>query len=632
MQLEVVTVNKSAESLFQVPAAVYAITRSDIERSGAENITDLLVRVPGLSVKQVTRQRIAVSIRNDSQLYLSTILVLIDGQPVYAPRFNAPFWEALNVPLDEIERIEIIRGSGGISWGANSSTGVINIITRKAGKTRQGQAEIAAGTQSRGVAKLGVQHGLGNSGLRLFLQYEQDDGFENDNPIPEDSRKQQALLRWDGEFGEWESLISLRALKNCREERGIFTGDVDEGEAEDYNAYAQIRRSFDSNQSAEIRIAWNKQDFSIATLNNPSEESSSESEIFDLTALYELNTSWGITHFTTDYRYYDMQSDDDPSGFVYSDPSQDDAKLYAFSVNHQYPFLEHWRADIGFRIEDYSFLEDDWLFAPGLRLSYNPKEDLFLWGSITKTHQFPNYLQNASVLVLGTVNNPFPAIVMQKGTKALDAEEVLDIQFGLRWLPTPNTWIDVALYWIDQDNQIYIDPNSTVAIPGVPLGEVTTFYNNFIETEIRGAELMWHYKLHEELSTELNVSYLKKDSKAPDRPPLTSPTYAPRYKVNWLVDWNITGRLCFSSVLTWEESYTSENTAGLFADPSTYSRIDDVWRWDFNLTHQATKRMTLYLSAKNIFNNHINWNYLIGSNPAQKVDPSVTLGMKILLF
>ena len=137
MNIQVTSVSKKEQKLSKTGAAIFVITQDDIRRSGATNIPDLLRLAPGVDVARVDANQWAISIRGFNDQYADKVLVLIDGRSVYSPSFSGVFWDMVNVPLEDIERIEIIRGPGGTVWGANAVNGVINIITKSAMPPRE---------------------------------------------------------------------------------------------------------------------------------------------------------------------------------------------------------------------------------------------------------------------------------------------------------------------------------------------------------------------------------------------------------------------------------------------------------------------------------------------------------------
>ena len=172
MNIQVTSVSKKEQKLSKAGAAVYVITQEDIRRSGATNIPDLLRMAPGVHVAQINAHSWAISIRGFTQRFRDKVLVLIDGRSVYTPTTSSVNWDQQDVPLEDIERIEIIRGPGGAVWGANAVNGVINIITKSAKATEGGLMSAGAGSQetAQGLAQYGGK--IGRKGAyRVFGNY-----------------------------------------------------------------------------------------------------------------------------------------------------------------------------------------------------------------------------------------------------------------------------------------------------------------------------------------------------------------------------------------------------------------------------------------------------------------------------
>jgi iron complex outermembrane receptor protein len=128
---------RKEEDLWLTPAAVYVIGREEIERSAASSIPELLRGVPGLQVAQINASYWAVTARGFNSEYASKLLVLIDGRTVYSEIYSGTHWDAIDLPLQEIERIEVIRGAGAAVWGTNAVNGVVNIITTRTREKRE---------------------------------------------------------------------------------------------------------------------------------------------------------------------------------------------------------------------------------------------------------------------------------------------------------------------------------------------------------------------------------------------------------------------------------------------------------------------------------------------------------------
>jgi iron complex outermembrane receptor protein len=172
MNIKVVSASRTSKKLSQTAAAVYVVTRDDIQRSGASSIPELLRRVPGLHVVQITSGAWAVSARGFTQEYSDKLLVMIDGRSIYTNLFSGVEWYQNVLPMDEIERIEVIRGPGGTMWGANAVNGVINIITRNTADTQGGLASLATGNYDNVNSDVRYGGALGQSvHYRAFADY-----------------------------------------------------------------------------------------------------------------------------------------------------------------------------------------------------------------------------------------------------------------------------------------------------------------------------------------------------------------------------------------------------------------------------------------------------------------------------
>jgi iron complex outermembrane receptor protein len=151
MNVEVTSVARTATPLSATPAAVEVITSDDIRRSGATTLAEALRLAPNLQVAQVNAHDWAVTARGFSGASVNTgsladkLLVMIDGRSVYTPLFGGVFWDVQHVPLEDIDRIEVVSGPGGSLWGANAVNGVINIVTKGALQTQGGIVSVAAG-------------------------------------------------------------------------------------------------------------------------------------------------------------------------------------------------------------------------------------------------------------------------------------------------------------------------------------------------------------------------------------------------------------------------------------------------------------------------------------------------------
>ena len=200
MRVEIVSASRRAQSISDVPAAVYVITRDDILRSGARSLPEALRMAPGVDVAQIAPSRWAVGVRGDAGRFSNKLQVLMDGRSIYSPIYSGVFWEAERVPMEDIERIEVIRGPAGAVWGNNAVNGVINIITRTPEHTQGDLVSSTLGTD--GQQQLLLRHGSATgvgSWLRIYGQADHHSTFKDTSgaAMNDGGEAQSAGLRWD---------------------------------------------------------------------------------------------------------------------------------------------------------------------------------------------------------------------------------------------------------------------------------------------------------------------------------------------------------------------------------------------------------------------------------------------------
>ena len=209
LNIQVTSVSKKEQKLSNAAAAVFVITQEDIRRSAAQNVPDLLRMVPGVDVAQIDANVWAVTIRGFNSRYSNKVLVLVDGRSVYTPTFSGVYWDQLEMPLEDIDRIEVIRGPGGTVWGANAVNGVINIITKpaKAAKGGFATASVSSDGESHNVMRYGGAAGsTGN--YRASLSFSRLSGGAFANGVPGDDTWSNARgsFRSDFEFSKQDLL------------------------------------------------------------------------------------------------------------------------------------------------------------------------------------------------------------------------------------------------------------------------------------------------------------------------------------------------------------------------------------------------------------------------------------------
>ncbi|MEP6791823.1 MAG: TonB-dependent receptor plug domain-containing protein, partial [Ramlibacter sp.] len=197
--VEVTSVSKRVQRLADVAGSVYVISQEDIRRSGATSLPEALRLAPNLQVARADANQYAITARGFNSVLANKMLVLVDGRTVYSPLFSGVFWEAQDVMLEDVERIEVLSGSGGTLYGSNAVNGVINIITRSAAETQGVLASAGFGSQDRVLAARYGGTGSTGTHYRLYAKQSGRDNSETANgaAVRDGSSKSLAGFRVD---------------------------------------------------------------------------------------------------------------------------------------------------------------------------------------------------------------------------------------------------------------------------------------------------------------------------------------------------------------------------------------------------------------------------------------------------
>jgi len=176
MNLKVTTVSRKPERLWSAPSGIDVVTDEDIRRAGVLNLPDALRLATGVHVGQPSARSWAISIRGMNVLAANKISVVMDGRSLFTPFFSGVQWDAQDTLLEDIDRIEVVRGPVGALWGAFAVNGFIQILTKPATETQGWLASAGTGTEDPGFFALRYGGKLGrDAALRVYGKYFQQD-------------------------------------------------------------------------------------------------------------------------------------------------------------------------------------------------------------------------------------------------------------------------------------------------------------------------------------------------------------------------------------------------------------------------------------------------------------------------
>jgi iron complex outermembrane recepter protein len=466
MEVEVTSVSKRPQKANEVAAAVFVITQEDIRTSGATNIPQVLRMAPGVEVAQLDANKWAITIRGFNGRYANKLLVLQDGRNLYTPVYGGVFWDLQDTMLQDIERIEVIRGPGGTLWGANAVNGVINIITKNAKDTQGALAFAEAGTELlSGGGRYGARIGE-DLHVRGFAKY-----LEQDNSVLPSG--QQASDAWNqGRMGfraDWDP----KSGDEINVSSEIFTNPNTGTDFIEYSfvpPFESLRNDHGTADGGFILANWKHEisdDSRIAVSSYYDRYSINQRglgntlETYDINMQHEIDVDlWMPNQFTwgAEYRYYssELRGHENFS----ADPRRRDDNLFSGFVQNEIALIEDTlRLTIGSK-----FLQSDtsgFEVQPSARMIWTPDNRHSVWGSVSRGVRTPSYgEQNVDILLStlppGSPNNPGPLPVglFSIGNPSAGSEEVIAYELGWRVQPLDNLSLDFATFYNDYDRLI----------------------------------------------------------------------------------------------------------------------------------------------------------------------------------
>jgi iron complex outermembrane recepter protein len=598
MEIPVTSVSKSEQKLSRVASAVFVITPDAILQSGATNIPDLLRMVPGLDVARINANTWAISARGFNGRFSNELLVLLDGRSVYTQTFGGVFWDVLDLPLNNVERIEVIRGPGGAIWGANAVNGVINIITRKASET-QGALLVAGDgnvDQGFGTAQYGGKAGK-STDYRGYIKY------ANQGQFPTATGGGGAD-GWRMLRGGFRSDSVLSAKDALMLQGGLYS--VREGNSFAYvlfNPAPAVQHSdlLVSLPGGFLQGVWNhtwspRSNSSLlvsydAYKRHDELREGRKTFSFDFqhnfTGWARHNIVWGST-----YRYSAAQSD----GFlgVTLVPPNRSISLFSLFIQDEIAIVpDHFVLTAGAKLErnDYTGFG----IMPDARLTWIPASRQTVWAAISKAERTPNEidvaLRAAATVIPGPAGIPFlPTLV---GNPNARNENVVTWELGYRTIVSQRLSIDATAYYNNYTHRGTSEPLPPILVNAPsPYFVVPVLYASLMHGETHGTEIALNWKVTDRWNLSpgyafeqihMHLAPTSHDTISVSEAQGSSPVNAAQLR----------SHLALTHGLAWD---TSGYFVGRLSNPTepSYTRLDSVLSWDLS------ERIALSLVGQNL--------------------------------
>jgi iron complex outermembrane receptor protein len=474
MRVPVTTVAGTAQSRIASPAALYVITAEEIRRSGHRTVAEALRLVPGMHVGRINSSSWVIGARGLTGTALSATryLVQVDGRVVYDPLVSTTFWDTVDLVLEDIDRIEVIRGPGATLWGQNAMNGVVSIITRRAQDTRGTLASVAVGDHGEDGASLRYGDRAGADGaFRVWAKYARHGDFElaGGTSVRDRWSDLRAGLRYDRTTSSGIDLtLQSEAYTHPTAEASVLvpvpgqhlqfqrvTGDDDvsggsfsarasrgSGEAEGWSVLGWFDRALRD------------------TARYGSARSSASVDFRRWTALADDNRlMYGAT-----FLHHSDQVDNGPA-FVFDPASRDWSTVNAFVQDTMDWAEERWHTTLGSKVSYHDFV--GWFAQPSARVWWTPSERQTIWAAVSRPVRVPSRFEEDGLLVFSYLDtglatgHPASGTIVPLGVAGddeIDPEELLAWELGHRFRVGDAWTFETSLFFNDYGTLIQAPP------------------------------------------------------------------------------------------------------------------------------------------------------------------------------
>ena len=526
LKIEISSASRKVQQVQEVPAAVFVISRDDIERSGARSIPEALRLAPGVEVARIANNRWAVSIRGFNGRFANKLLVLKDGRSIYSPLFSGVLWEAEDVILADIERIEVIRGPSAAMWGSNAVNGVINVITRNAADTQGTDAIFSSGTDEPGSVTLRHGFELGDGYFRISAK-----GF--------DQAPSKAANAMEGNDRWKSSRIGFRGdWPGSQGGRWTLTGETFDSRADDrldftrYSVNPPLINVQQANSGSHLSL---RQEQPLADGGQMDWQVSAENSVVDVQGIIreERQTLSGEIQRRVPLLAHELLW-----GASYRF-SRDHIELPGTDVVGAAGFdrqARDWQIGSVFAHDEYDLIADRLRLSGGLRLDYDnwsgaqPQSDIRLtwtpdafttwWSSLARASRTPSrteldvpFSMASTAAMPPSPENPFglPVNIVRvpPAQGALNAEVVTSLEAGFRHRLNAQLSVDVAAFVSDYTRLVNLVPGAQPFVsPALDQVIVPYTNNNDATARTHGFEVAADWQISPRWRIQPNYSRL----------------------------------------------------------------------------------------------------------------------------
>lgn len=510
MNIEVTSVSKKEEKLFRTAAAAYVITSEDIRRSGLTSIPELLRMAPGLDVARIDGNKWAISARGFNGRFANKVLVLIDGRSIYSPETSGVYWQLRDLLLEDLERIEVIRGPGGTLWGANAVNGVINIITKRARETQGIMVTAGGGTEERSFG--GVRYGakIGEKAFyRISAKYFNRNGLvdESGDHTNDGHEAVRGDARLDWQFTSRDSFTvegdishtKIRDTSLLVSAAAPFAPLINRpGDFFGGHLLGRWSRAFSERSDMTLQLYYDR--FSRDSFEIPAGLDTFDADFQHHVEIGKRNNLvWGLG-----YRRMEHESDSSSLTPVQFNPKAESSRLLSiFAQDEITLFKDRFRVVLGSKLEQFKEAEESESFfevQPSVRVSWTPQTRQTVWGAFSRSiralARSDTDIRINHAAFPGT-DGTLPKILAVFGNDDFEPETVLALEAGYRIQPNSKLSLDLATFYNFYDRLTTLEPGVPFFEPNPQPAHVVIprVFSNLMRGETYGAETLLNLNL-----------------------------------------------------------------------------------------------------------------------------------------
>lgn len=632
MTMKVTSVSRKEETLSQTAAAISVITPDDIRRSGVTTIPEALRLAPGVHVGRVDSHTWAVGVRGLNDTFSPGLLTLIDGRSIYSPIFSGTIWMAQDVMLEDLNRIEVIRGPGSTVWGANAFNGVINIVTKPANETQGLLASGSGGTPELGSGALRYGDKLGKDTFyRIYGKYDQWDNLENlsGNSANDQWWKMQGGFRLDHlPAGQNEYTLQGDAYHlNANQDTPIVSlsppGRFPQPSAwrqTGGNLLGRWTRHFSEKSELTVQAYYDGEQLETSVLDETRNTVDLDvrhhfqlSERQDIVwgGGYRLNASsyrgGGEISMTDDFR-----ADNIVNAFAQNEINVVPDRV-SFTIGTK---LEH-NDSTGFEVE------------PGARLAWTPTEKQTIWASVSRAVRTPSQIEEAAIIQLTALPPSLPAtpetLLSVFGSKNMQSEQLTAYELGYRVQPHDRLTLEASAFIHSYVGlRSSSDSLNPATLPAYL--QVVSTLGNFIDGETYGTELSATWQAVDNWRLIATYSLLESQLHQPNNAitgqPQPAYANAPEQQVSVRSSINVTHDIDFDVWFRFASAFSDSSVS--IPGNSFSSEIPSYFTVDARIAWRPCKNLELSIVGQNLVESaHREFNPTFMSTQATQVPRSV---------